>query len=86
MASAACARSSTGNEANHKARHESHPCTLAMDAKEHPEEWVNSNITDYLGQIASWIDDESAFDHTTDWEKVDFKTFAKILYMGKIYE
>ena len=60
--------------------------TLAMDAIEHPEEWVNSNITDYLGQIASWIDDESAFDHTTDWEKVDFKTFAKILYMGKIYE
>ena len=56
---------------------------LAMDSKEHPEEWEN---TDYLGQMASWVDDCSAFDGTVDWEKVDYKTFAKILYMGKIYE
>ncbi len=59
---------------------------LAMDAKEHPDEWVNTTITDYLGQMASWLDDYSAFDDTTDWEKVDYRTFAKILYMGKIYE
>ena len=59
---------------------------LAMDSKEHPEEWANTTITDYLGQMASWVDDCSVFDDTVDWEKVDYKTFAKILYMGKIYE
>lgn len=57
-----------------------------MDSKEHPEEWENTTITDYLGQMASWVDDCSAFDDTVDWEKVDYKTFAEILYMGKIYE
>lgn len=59
---------------------------LAMDAKEHPEEWANITITDYLDQMASWVDDYSVVDDTIDWEKVDYKTFAKILYMGKIYE
>ena len=59
---------------------------LAMDAKEHPEEWKNTTITDYLEQMASWMDDCSMFDNTVDREKTDYKTFAKILYMGKIYE
>lgn len=59
---------------------------LAMDAKEHPEEWENTTITDYLGQMASWVDDYAMFDNTIDWEKIDYKTLAKILYMGKIYE
>ena len=59
---------------------------LALDAKEHPEEWANTTITDFLGQMASWIDDYNGFDDTIDWEKVDYRTFAKILYMGKIYE
>ena len=59
---------------------------LAMDAKEHPEEWANSTITDYLGQMASWVDDCSVFEEDIDWDNVDYKTFAKILYMGKIYE
>lgn len=59
---------------------------LAMDAKEHPEEWENTTITDYLGQMANWVDDYAMFDNTIDWEKIDYKTFARILYMGKIYE
>ena len=59
---------------------------LAMDAKEHLEEWANSTITDYLGQMASWVDDCSVFEEDIDWDNVDYKTFAKILYMGKIYE
>lgn len=59
---------------------------LAMDAKDHPEEWANTTITDYLGQMASWVDDCYVFENTIDWEKVDYKTIAKILYMGKIYE
>lgn len=59
---------------------------LAKDAKEHPEEWANTTITDYLGQIASWIDDGYIFEDKIDWEKLDYKALAKILYMGKIYE
>ena len=59
---------------------------LSMNAKEHPEEWANQSINDYLGQIASWIDDEYPFNDVIEWDKVDYKTLAKILYMGKIYE
>lgn len=54
--------------------------------EENPSEWANKTITDFLGQIASWVDDYSMFDEETDWEKVDYKTIAKLLYMGKIYE
>ena len=59
---------------------------LAKDAKEHPEEWVNTTITDYLGQIASWIDDCYMFEDKINFEKLDYKALAKILYIGKIYE
>ena len=59
---------------------------LSVDAKEHPEEWKNTTITDFLGQMANWMDDLSMFDNTIEWEKLDYKAFAKILYMGKIYE
>lgn len=59
---------------------------LAMNAKEHPEEWANKSINDYLGQMASQIDDASPFNDVINWDNVDDKTFAKILYMGKIYE
>ena len=59
---------------------------LALDAQNHPDEWENKTITDYLGQLASWVDDMSQFDKETDWNKLDYKTFAKMLYMGKIYE
>lgn len=59
---------------------------LSKDAKEHPEEWTNITITDYLGQIASWIDDCYMFEDKINFEKLDYKVLAKILYMGKIYE
>lgn len=59
---------------------------LARDAKEHPEEWTNTTITDYLEQMAGWIDDCCLSENKINFEKPDYKTFAKILYMGKIYE
>lgn len=59
---------------------------LAMNAKERPDEWENKTITDYLGQMASWMDDASISNDIIDWDNVDYKTLAKILYMGKIYE
>ena len=57
-----------------------------MNAKEKPDEWENKTITDYLGQMASWMDDASISNDIIDWDNVDYKTLAKILYMGKIYE
>ena len=59
---------------------------LAMDAKDNPDEWKNKTITDYLGELGNWIDDEYMFDKEIDWDCLDYKSFAKILYMGKIYE
>ena len=59
---------------------------LAMNAKEKPDEWENKTITDYLGQMASWMDDASISNDIFDWDNVDYKTLAKILYMGIIFE
>ena len=59
---------------------------LAKDAKKKPEEWANSTVSDYLNQLAGWVEDYSAVDSTVDWENFDYKTLAKILYMGKLYE
>lgn len=56
---------------------------LAMDTKENSSEWANITTTDFLGQIASWVDDYSMFDEETDWEKVEHKTIAKLLYMER---
>ena len=61
-------------------------CRLSEDYKENPEEWANTTITDYLGQIASWIDDVGGFDDNDELDQMNYKLFAKILYMGKIYE
>lgn len=41
---------------------------LAMNAKEHPEEWANTTINDYLGQMASWVDD--CYIHEDDIDNV----------------
>ena len=59
---------------------------LASDAKDHSEEWEIGTISEYLEQMAAWIEDYSEVDKETDWNEIDFKTIAKILYMGKIYE
>ncbi len=59
---------------------------LAMDAREHTNEWVNPSISDYLEQIASYLEDTSSIDDDIFSEHIDYQTVAKLLYMGKIYE
>ena len=60
---------------------------LANDFQEHPEEWYNLTIPEYLMSVASWLEDVSENDESeTDWENTDFKTIAKMFYMGKLYE
>ena len=54
---------------------------LAMDSKEHPEEWENTTITDYLGQMASWVDDCSAFDDTVLKARFPYHPLGKNIHI-----
>lgn len=57
------------------------------DYQQHFEEWENTTISDYLRQMASWIEDDSTSPSSNiAWTEVDFQVLAKILYMGKLYE
>lgn len=57
---------------------------LTMDTKKNPDEWANTNVSDYLGQMASWIGDFLGCpNNNIEWDKLDFKNIAKILYMEK---
>ena len=61
--------------------------SLSSDFEEHPKEWANTTIPAFLEQMAGWAEDYSESPaNDIAWEKPDFQTFAKMLYMGKIYE
>lgn len=61
--------------------------SLVRDYTDNHDEWENITIPDYLEQIASWIEDYSDSPaNDIEWEKIDFKILAQLLYMGKIYE
>lgn len=60
---------------------------LAMNNRENPDEWANTTISDYLEQMAAWVEDFSECPmNDIDWKQVDFSVLARILYMGKLYE
>lgn len=60
---------------------------LSLDYKEHNEEWENLSVPEFLEQIISWIEDYSESPASDiEWDKPDYQMFAKMLYMGKIYE
>ncbi|MBS4785970.1 MAG: hypothetical protein KH009_07655 [Clostridiales bacterium] len=60
---------------------------LSMDALLHPEEWENRTVPEYLEQVASWIEDFSESPaNDIDWDNMEFRTLARMLYMGKLYE
>ena len=60
---------------------------LAEDFEENPQEWENYTIPEFLEQMAGWIEDYSTCPaNNIEWEKIDFKVLAQIIYMGKIYE
>ena len=60
---------------------------LSKDAEKNLREWENQTIPDYLEQIASWVEDYSDSPaNKLEWEKIDYKPLALMLYMGKIYE
>lgn len=60
---------------------------LQNDFAKHPEDWQNGSISDFLEAAASWMQDYSVCNaDDIDWNKPDYRMFAKMLYMGKIYE
>ncbi len=60
---------------------------LSMDALLHPEEWENRTVPEYLEQVANWIEDFSESPaNDIDWDNMEFRTLARMLYMGKLYE
>lgn len=60
---------------------------LAEDFKENSSEWENITVSEYLEAIAGWIEDNDEKSlEPVDWDNVDLKVIARLLYMGKIYE
>lgn len=58
---------------------------LIIDFRTNRNEWENLTIDLYLEAILSYIEDSEEMD-TLDWNHINCVTFAKLLYMGKIYE
>ena len=60
---------------------------LSKDFRENSDEWENKTAGEYIDAMASWVEDYSVSpSNDIDWDTSDYKTLAKILYMGKIYE
>lgn len=60
---------------------------LSKDFENNLQEWENQTIPEFLEQMASWIEDYSTCPaNDIEWERIDFKVLAQIIYMGKIYE
>ena len=60
---------------------------LSKDFEKNPQEWENQTISEFLEQMASWVEDYSTCPaNDIEWEKIDFKVLALIIYMGKIYD
>ena len=60
---------------------------LSKDFEKNLQEWENRTVPEFLEQMASWIEDYSTcLVNEIEWERIDFKVLAQIIYMGKIYE
>lgn len=60
---------------------------LAENFRDNPNEWQADTVDGFLEACASWIMDFSKCpQNDIDWESIDYRTFAKILFMGKYYE
>ncbi len=60
---------------------------LAENFRDRPNEWQEMTVDGFLEACASWIMDFSECpQNDIDWNGIDYRTFAKILFMGKYYE
>lgn len=51
---------------------------IKQDFRTHPETWENQTLDDYFESISAYVRDTAP--------TADFAQFAKLLYIGKIYE
>ncbi len=62
---------------------------LLDNLKNNPEEWENRTLEEFLGAMASWIEDMEGYymnnNHPAP-ENVNWKVFAEILVAAKMYE
>ncbi len=60
---------------------------LSKDFEKNPDEWENKTIPSFLEQMAGWVEDYSISPaNDIAWDTIQFRVFAQILYMGKMYE
>lgn len=62
---------------------------LAEDLEQNPSQWANTDLTDYLNGIASWVEDRYKMSKESKEEyskNVDWKSIATILFVGSRYE
>ena len=60
---------------------------LEADCQKNPQEWENKTVNEFIAAMLSWIEDySSAPCNDIDWERAGYSLFAKVLYMGKLYE
>ncbi|OOQ59275.1 DUF7660 family protein [Mucilaginibacter pedocola] len=62
---------------------------LLKNLGEHPEDWENVTLKDYLGAIAAWTEDMDGYYRNMQLPmpaNVDWKVFANILMAASIYE
>ncbi len=60
---------------------------LAENFRDRPNEWQTLTVDGFLEACASWIMDFSGCpQNDINWDCIDYKTLAKILFMGKYYE
>ena len=60
---------------------------LSKDFEKNPDEWENKTIPSFLEQMAGWVEDYSTSPaNAIAWDTIQFRVFAQILYMGKMYE
>lgn len=50
------------------------------------DEWKNITVPEFLKSVSGWINDFSRCSLSDiDWDGLDYKTLACLLYMGKVY-
>ncbi|WP_289136480.1 hypothetical protein [uncultured Brevibacillus sp.] len=57
---------------------------LRHDLLVNPDEWENQTLDGFLEAMESWMEDTMDIGFLA--EQPEWKSFAAILYMGKIYE
>ncbi|MDM5281753.1 hypothetical protein QUF95_30925 [Paenibacillus silvae] len=62
---------------------------LTEDLEQNPSQWANTDLTDYLNGIASWVEDRYELIEESKEEfseNINWNSIATILFVGSRYE